>query len=302
MAGNYWIKLYTEILDDPKMAMLDDHLWRRFYEFCLVAGKGNKGGALPTVDQMAWLLRTDAEGLQDDVTALVEIGLLSWNADNLTVTNFSKRQDKMSNAEKQMKFRERLQKDEYYSNQDVTESNKTALPKVTEITDNRIDNRIDNREEQKQKSAPAPASFRPLSISQTGDPFYIQVYSSVTGQTAIPGGELPKVLPAMDGLRTKYPTVETMTAYLKPYFENWKTRKTKDGRHYSPSNCAWLYDLAIAGDPLPTDKKPPNARPDPDCPKCGGMGLYRKDLDVHDPNFGKLQKCDCVKVREEVEA
>lgn len=23
MAGNYWIKLYTEILDDPKMAMLD---------------------------------------------------------------------------------------------------------------------------------------------------------------------------------------------------------------------------------------------------------------------------------------
>ena len=293
MAGNYWIKLYTEILDDPKMAMLDDHLWRRFYEFCLVAGKNNKGGELPTVDQMAWLLRTDASGLQDDVTNLVEIGLLSWEGDALIVTNFSKRQEKLSNAEKQLHFRERLQKDEYYSNQRVTESNTTALPKVTEITDNRIDNRIEQKEKEK---IPPPAPS--LSISQTGDGFVTSVFSGVTGMTAIPGGDLPKVLPAIDALRAKYPTVEGLTAYLKPYYAYWQTKKTKDGRPFAKSNCAWLYDWAVAGDPLPGDKKPVG-KPDPNCPVCKGLGLYRKDVDVHDPNFGKLTKCDCVQLREE---
>jgi len=295
MAGNYWIKLYTEILDDPKMAMLDDHLWRRFYEFCLVAGKNNKSGELPTVDQMAWLLRTDASGLQDDVTNLVEIGLLSWEGDALIVTNFSKRQEKMSNAERQIKYRSALHKEEYYCNEPVTERNADVLRNVTQITDNRIDNRIEAEEKEK-KIAPATA----LSISQTGDGFVTSVFSAVTGMAAIPGGDLPKVLPAIDALRAKYPTVEGLTAYLKPYYAYWQTKKTKDGRPFAKSNCAWLYDWAVAGDPLPGDKHAPTARPDPDCPVCGGLGMTRRELDVHDPNFGRLVKCDCVKVREEV--
>jgi len=296
MAGNYWIKLYTEILDDPKMAMLDDHLWRRFYEFCLVAGKHNKGGLLPTVDQMAWLLRVSAKDLQDDVTNLVEIGLLTEDNGYTIVTNFSKRQTKMSDAERQVKYRSALHKEEYYCNEPVTERNTTALRNVTQITDNRIDNREEG-EEKKKVTPPAPS----FSINQTGDGFVTSVFSAVTGMTAIPGGDLPKVLPAIDALRSKFPTVEGMTAYLKPYYEFWQTKKTKDGRPFSKSNCAWLYDWAVAGDPLPTDKKPNNARPDPTCPACKGLGLTRKDLDVHDPNFGKLVKCDCVKVREEVE-
>lgn len=155
------------------------------------------------------------------------------------------------------------------------------------------------REEERKVENHSPA---PISINQTGDSFTTTVFSTVTGMTAIPGGDLPKVLPAIDALRAKYPTVDKLTAYLTPYYQYWQTKKTKDGRPFSKSNCAWLYDWAVAGDPLPTDKKPPNAKPDPDCPVCGGMGLYRKDLDVHDPNFGKLTKCECVKVREEVDA
>ncbi len=29
----------------------------------------------------------------------------------------------------------------------------------------------------------------------------------------------------------------------------------------------------------------------PDCPICGGIGYVRLDLPVHDPNFGKIQRC-----------
>lgn len=36
---------------------------------------------------------------------------------------------------------------------------------------------------------------------------------------------------------------------------------------------------------------------DPDCPICGGVGYIRRDLPVFDPNFGKMEKCECIKRR-----
>lgn len=34
--------------------------------------------------------------------------------------------------------------------------------------------------------------------------------------------------------------------------------------------------------------------PDPNCKTCGGVGLYRKDVPVGNPDFGKLFPCTCV--------
>jgi len=31
----------------------------------------------------------------------------------------------------------------------------------------------------------------------------------------------------------------------------------------------------------------------PDCPICHGMGYYRRDLPLNDPNFGKVEVCEC---------
>ena len=39
MPSKYWIKLYHEVLDDPKMARLPDRLYRRCIEVFLLAGK-----------------------------------------------------------------------------------------------------------------------------------------------------------------------------------------------------------------------------------------------------------------------
>lgn len=33
---------------------------------------------------------------------------------------------------------------------------------------------------------------------------------------------------------------------------------------------------------------------DPDCPICGGMGFYKKDVPIDDPDFGKAIPCTCV--------
>ena len=38
MASRYWIKLYHEILEDPKMGRLSDRQFRRVIELFLLAG------------------------------------------------------------------------------------------------------------------------------------------------------------------------------------------------------------------------------------------------------------------------
>ena len=138
----------------------------------------------------------------------------------------------------------------------------------------------------------APANFsdsRP--VIETN---YAVIWSSITGMPGIPQSDMPKVITAIDTLRPRYKSEGELIAYLKPYYDYWLTKKTKDGRAYSKSNCAWLYDLAVAGDPLPQDKRTVK-KPDPDCPKCKGLGMYSAGItDVKDKRFGSLIPCDCL--------
>jgi len=147
MAGNYWIKFYVEVLDDPKMATLPDRLWRRFYELCLLAGKYYDDGNLPDCEQLARALRMSVDELQSDLDALVNKRLITKTEDGYLVTQFVKRQSKMSNAEKTARYRKSKHTEEYESNYPVTEPVTDVLLKVTQITDNRLtDNRLtDNR-------------------------------------------------------------------------------------------------------------------------------------------------------------
>lgn len=127
MSSNYWIKLYHEILDDPKMGRLSDHAWRRTIELFLIAGESGNGGFLPPVEDIAWRLRTSV----DDVTAILQeletVGITSQTDDGWLVCNFATRQDKISNADRQRKYRNRQHKQTYYGNEprneDVTTRN-----------------------------------------------------------------------------------------------------------------------------------------------------------------------------------
>jgi hypothetical protein len=287
MAGNYWIKFYVEILDDPKMATLSDHLWRRFYELCLIAGRQFEDGNIPSEDQIAWTLRSSESDITDDLLSLEKRGLITKTSNGFNITNFKKRQDKMTPADKMSRYREEQKRDKYYQNtsdQDVTLSNTP----VTQITDNRIDT-----EKKRVDQNITPANFSSSrSIYETN---YQKVWFSITGMTGIPATDQTKVVDAIDTLRPKYDNEDDLVGYLKPYYDYWLTKKTKDGRPYSKSNCAWLYDLAIAGDPLPTDKKRIK-KPDKNCQKCNGIGMYSSGVtDIHDKKFGSLITCDCLK-------
>ena len=57
MASRYWIKLYHEILDDPKMGRLTDRQYRRVIELFLMAGDCEMDGGLPALVDIDLRLR-----------------------------------------------------------------------------------------------------------------------------------------------------------------------------------------------------------------------------------------------------
>jgi hypothetical protein len=114
MASTYWIKLYHEILHDPKMCRLSDHLYRRCIELFLQAGESDKDGELPSIDDMAWTFRTENDLLLDDLQALAAIGIVHEAEGKWIVTNFAERQDPDNPAERVARHRERKRKAEYY--------------------------------------------------------------------------------------------------------------------------------------------------------------------------------------------
>ena len=108
-----WIKLYHEILDDPKMGRLPNHLWRRTVELFLLAGRQGDDGALPPVEEMAWTLRLDQRKLLEDLHGLAEIGVAhEAQPGRWIVTHFSKRQAALSSTERVQQFRKRVRNEE----------------------------------------------------------------------------------------------------------------------------------------------------------------------------------------------
>ena len=149
--AHYWIKLYSEILDDPKMGTLPDHLYRRVIEIFLMAGDNQNDGYLPKMIDMAWRLRVTEAELQVDLEAIHELTNIIQPVDGRwLVTNFAKRQDAASNAERIARYRNAKHKQEYYSNESLQEN----------VTTRYID-RIDKNTEKNKEGAQAPIPVVP---------------------------------------------------------------------------------------------------------------------------------------------
>lgn len=135
MANYYWIKLYHEILEDPKMCRLSDRMYRRTIELFLIAGETAKDGYLPCLEDMAWKLRMRAEDLETDLVELQKTGIISMIDNEWLVTKFAERQEPVSNAERQKSFRERERERIYYGDEtkDKQDSNELVTSCYTDI-------------------------------------------------------------------------------------------------------------------------------------------------------------------------
>ena len=105
-----WIKFWVKNLYDPNIAKLPDWLWRRKFEFDLMAGERNEDGALPPVEDMLWTLRLDEAKLSQALQMLAEVGEVfeaPVGSGQWFMTNFANEQADTTAAKRMREYRER---------------------------------------------------------------------------------------------------------------------------------------------------------------------------------------------------
>jgi len=128
--NNYWMKLWFDILRDPKMGMLPDRLWRRVIELFLIAGQRGEEGLLPDVPEIAWQLNRSAQSITNDLEKIRKTGIVDINVDGVWyVTNFKKRNAPVDSAKRIKDFRQRERYEK--GNVDVTEVKRECNATVT---------------------------------------------------------------------------------------------------------------------------------------------------------------------------
>lgn len=150
MPAKYWIKLYHEILDDPKMMRMDEVIFGRCIKLFLLAGKLNLGdGYLPSVEDIAWHLRLDVGEVQITLAGLEKANIvLQDDEGNWFVRRFAARNEAMDPADKMRRYRESQQHEEY---------RESMLPNgYAPVTKSNAESEADTEADQESESATAP--------------------------------------------------------------------------------------------------------------------------------------------------
>ncbi len=242
MTTRFWVKLYVEILDDPKMGRLANHLWRRAVELFLLAGREGNDGALPPVEEMAWTLRLSEDKVLEDLHGLAEVGVVHEAESGVWfVTNFKERQTSES-YERVKRYRERYRNGQ--CNGDVAAGPSTSLSDSDSVSAE--EEGVQGEEEPRAlPSSPVEAMLHPD----------VRVFTVVTGGR-IPGlAQYRSVIEAVRFLRGREKCDDqALAVYLAPYWLAWSSRKRLDGRPYDLGNISWLTEWALNGTVPPNGK------------------------------------------------
>jgi len=150
MASKYWIKLYQEILYDRKMVQLDDHLYRRLIECFLMAGEQNEGGYLPSLDDIAFVLRSTNEMIETDLNELIQRGFLEFKEQRYFVRKFAERQSAMSSTERWQRWRDSQRKDQYEGDTEIKRYSNDSLVDIDKDIDIDLETEEDKETRKKQ--------------------------------------------------------------------------------------------------------------------------------------------------------
>jgi hypothetical protein len=121
MGMRWWMKLYNEILDDPKIARMSDGLFRAFVMLLAAANEAGEAGRLPELDDLAWRVRVPKDELEGHLQSLEAIQ--SAHLDNegrWWLSNFARRQAPETPAERQATRRKRVTKRDSFVTGNVT--------------------------------------------------------------------------------------------------------------------------------------------------------------------------------------
>ncbi len=148
MSTYHWIKLYDEILDDPKMGRLSDGAYRLCINVFLLANRSEeRDGRLPDFEDMAWTLRMSPEDLQKCWQELERAEIVCMTDGVPFVIHFESRQTKpVPVAERVAAHRARKSQEPEGNNDDETQ-----LPgEINDDVTPRYQNKEEDTEEEKE--------------------------------------------------------------------------------------------------------------------------------------------------------
>jgi DNA-binding transcriptional ArsR family regulator len=236
MKNNYWMKLWFDILRDPKMGMLPDRLWRRVIELFLLAGQNGEDGDLPDIAEIAWQLNKSIPAIKTDLEKIAETGIVEQKPDgSWFVTNFKKRNAPVENTKRVKDFRTRERYE--ISNENVTESEKKCNAGETQVK-RECNGALQVRYQEEQKNRLTDLTTTTTMPPSDFQPF-AEVYELVTGSepkvlnaeieaiSAIikAGGTPDDYRSALQGMQDKDYTIANMSSALTWTLKDIENRK-----------------------------------------------------------------------------
>jgi hypothetical protein len=223
--GFSWLKLYVEILDDPKIGLMPDWLFRKFVQFLCVAQERNLSGLLGPVSELAWRLRSSEEDVLSALRTMSEIGIVAETPDGWEVVKFAKRQEAQSSTDRVREFRKRFGNENETKrykggNENETSPSSSISPSVSDSLGGGVGEGI-----------PTPTEW---------DRRILAVYTQVTGQVAIPYDRTYQVLQDLDHILATYSDHDKAISDGKKVFSRWCNSQGANGKKYSPVNTSWL--------------------------------------------------------------
>jgi hypothetical protein len=159
----YWVKLYTEIVNDPKMGRLTDRQFRTCINLFALAGEIDQDGTLPDVDDLAWRLRLQRADLIADLEALAAVNILTATSEGWIISKWEERQAKAPSAAKEKVLQRVHEYRERERNEDVTTLHPEVKRAVTPPEKNRIDIEKKRKEQSMQDDGETPPEVRAIS-------------------------------------------------------------------------------------------------------------------------------------------
>ena len=278
MGTYFWIKLYLDLLDNPRLGQLPDHLWRRLVELYLLAGLQGEAGALPPVEDMAWKLHLSSDQLVEDLRSLAQTGELRAESGGLQptersaagtlpaaepdkwfVTNFAARQANPS-TERTRAFRQRSaaaaqknnEKNAAGTDASVPASISPSISNSASDSDPGSEQPLQTASEPPSAGEAPPAPLLPELDRLPTSPAEAMLHPDVQIFTRVTGGRIPglsqyrTVIETVRFLRQRQELPDAALAdWLSPYWLAWSSRKRLDGRPYDPANLTWLTEWAL---------------------------------------------------------
>jgi hypothetical protein len=137
MAG-YWLKLYTEILDDPKYFRLSDNAKLGMIELMVVAKRVDMEGEVPCIEDVAFYTRRAVEWWQPVFDELSKIEYLVINGSETIIRKFAERQAPVPDSERMRQLRINKHRNEFAlqtSDEAVTKRNGDSDTEKIQIKD-----------------------------------------------------------------------------------------------------------------------------------------------------------------------